>query len=145
MAKRRFQNPRPVKHGNWWTIVVRKDVFRDGKLKRVRERVKLLPEDRGEREACKVAAEYMRPMNQGMQPAGSALTFQSFIDTVYLPISKTLLAKTTYCRSEGVLEDHLLPVFGHFCLRELSTLSSHFTGFFHRLTAQGIEGFAGRR
>lgn len=123
MARRRFQSPRPQKHGNWWTIVVRKDVFQDGKLQRVRERVRLLPADRGERDARKQAAEYMRPMNQGLRGAGSALGFQEFIDTVYLPISKTLLAKTTYGRSEGILERYLLPVFGQLCLRELSTLA----------------------
>ena len=123
MGKRRFQGPRPKKHGNWWTIVVRKNVFREGKLDRVRERVRLLPADRGEREARKQAAEYMRPINQGLSPAGGALDYQTFIDTVYLPIAKTILAKTTYGRSEGILEKYLLPVFGHLCLRELSTLT----------------------
>jgi integrase len=122
MARRRFQSPTPEKHGNWWTIVVRKDVFQNGKLQRIRERVRLLPEDRGEREARKAAAEYMRPLNQGMRGAGSAITYNSFIDTVYLPISKTLLAKPSYERSEGVLEHYLLPAFGHLCLHELSSL-----------------------
>jgi hypothetical protein len=37
--------------------------------------------------------------------------------------SKTLLAKSNYGWTEGVLENHLLPVFGGFCLRELSTLN----------------------
>jgi integrase len=123
MAKRRFQSPRPVKHGNWWTMVVRMDVLENGKLKRVRERVRLLPAERGEREARKSAAEYVRSLNQGMRGAGSALVYKTFIDTVYLPIQKTQLAKTSYERTNGVLEHYLLPVFGHLCLSDLSTLT----------------------
>ena len=131
MARRRFQNPRPVKHGNWWTIVVRKDVFRDGKLRRVQERIRLLPADRGEREAKRKAAEHLRPVNQGLTPVASGLTLQSFVETVYLPtMQQGLIASTTYDRADGIFKNYLLPVFGERCLNELSTLTlqTYFAG-----------------
>jgi len=41
MARRRYQDPTPEKHGNFWTIMVRKDEFHDGRLTRVRKRVRI--------------------------------------------------------------------------------------------------------
>lgn len=136
MARRRYQLPTPKKHGNWWTILIRKDVFQNGRLTRVRERVRLLPADRGEREARRMADEHMRPTNQGMRPAGGALQFQTFIDSMYLPVAKSLQASTTYDRTEGVLENYLLPVFGLLCLHELNsyTLQTYFTGLDPKLS-----------
>jgi hypothetical protein len=43
MARRRFQDPKPRRRGNWWTIQVRQDVFVDGKLQRSNKRVRLAP------------------------------------------------------------------------------------------------------
>jgi len=123
MSKRRFQNPKPIKHGNWWTVVVRKDVFQNGKLQRIRERVRLLPADRGEREAQRKAAETLRPINQSFTPSGSALTLQTFVDTIYLPVAENELAKTTYGRTVGVLDSYLLPVFGHKMLHDITPLA----------------------
>ena len=41
MARRRFQDPKPRRRGDWWTIQVRQDVFVDGKLRRSNRRVRL--------------------------------------------------------------------------------------------------------
>src|SRR5271157_4139347 len=66
MARRRFQNPTLFREGAWWWIFVRKDVFSRGKPSRRKERVKLAPATMSDREVRKVAAEYLRPLNQGL-------------------------------------------------------------------------------
>src|SRR5262245_1467958 len=66
MARRRFQDPKPWRRGNWWTIQVRQDVVVNGKLQRGNKRVRLGPATMAEREVRKVAAEYLRPLNQGI-------------------------------------------------------------------------------
>jgi len=43
MARRRFQNPKPTRRGEWWTLRVWKTTFTNGQLKRTRERVRLAP------------------------------------------------------------------------------------------------------
>lgn len=68
MAKRRYRSPSPVVHENSWTIPVRKDVIPKGKLRRVQERVQLLPTDRGEREARKSLRRRRRLANRGFKP-----------------------------------------------------------------------------
>ncbi len=50
-----------------------------------------------EREAKKVAAEMLRPVNQGLVTVGSAVNFTEYVDTTYIPIVLPLLAKTTFC------------------------------------------------
>lgn len=75
MARRRFQDPRPKRRGAWWTIQVTRDGMEGGQLGRTRTRVRIAPATMPEREARKVAAEYLRPMNQGMQGVGSAISF----------------------------------------------------------------------
>src|SRR5712664_385952 len=75
MARRRFQDPKPRRRGDWWTIQVRQDVVVNGKLKRSNKRVRLAPVTMPEREVRKVATEYLRPLNQGMQGIGSATHF----------------------------------------------------------------------
>src|SRR3954463_13105640 len=71
MARRRFQNPKPRRRADWWIIQVRQDVVVNGKLKRINKRVRLAPVTMTEREVRKVAAEYLRPLNQGIQGIGS--------------------------------------------------------------------------
>src|SRR6476620_9361970 len=70
MARRRFQDPKPRRRGAWWTVQVRQDVVINGKLKRSNKRVRLAPATMAEREVRKVVAEYLRPLNQGMQSIG---------------------------------------------------------------------------
>ena len=42
MARRRHQNPKPVRRGEWWTLRVWKDTFTEGEHHRTRERIRLL-------------------------------------------------------------------------------------------------------
>lgn len=67
MARRRFQDPRPRRRGKWWTIQVRRDEFVGGRLQRRKTRVRIAPATVPEREARKIAAEYLRPQNQGLE------------------------------------------------------------------------------
>ena len=123
MARRRFQDPKPRRRGNWWTIQVRQDVFVDGKLQRSNKRVRLAPVAMTEREVRKVAAEYLRPLNQELQSVGSATNFAHYVEHTYLTVVMPLFAKSTRDRSEGILANYLLPTFGGLALRDLSPLS----------------------
>jgi integrase len=123
MARRRFQDPKPRRRGNWWTIQVRQDVFVDGKLQRSNKRVRLAPVAMTEREVRKVAAEYLRPLNQDLQSVGSAINFAHYVERTYLTVVMPLFAKSTRDRSEGILQNYLLPTFGGLPLRDLSPLS----------------------
>jgi integrase len=123
MSRRRFQDPKPRRRGDWWTIQVRQDVFVNGKLKRSNKRVRLAPVTMPEREVRKVAAEYLRPLNQEMQSIGSATNFTHYVQQTYMPVVMPLMARSTRDRSEGVLENYLLPTFGGFSLRDLTPLS----------------------
>src|SRR4051812_35331358 len=64
MARRRFQNPKPQKRGDWWTLRVYRDVIENGQRKRQQQRIRLAPATMPVREVQKVAAELLRPMNQ---------------------------------------------------------------------------------
>lgn|ERR1700692_1328912 len=44
MAKRRFQDPKPKREGNWWYLRIRQDVFAGGRKTRQLKRVKLAPD-----------------------------------------------------------------------------------------------------
>jgi len=123
MARRRFQNPTPERRGDWWTIQLRRDDFVDGKRKRTKTRVRIAPASMSEREVLKVAAEYMRPLNQGIQAIGSATNFQSYVTETYIPVVMPLLAKSTRERYDGVIENYLVPAFGKLCLRDLTPLT----------------------
>jgi integrase len=123
MSRRRFQDPKPRRRGDWWTIQVRQDVFVDGILKRSNKRVRLAPVTMPEREVRKVAAEYLRPLNQEMQSIGSATNFTHYVQQTYMPVVMPLMARSTRDRSEGVLENYLLPTFGGFSLRDITPLS----------------------
>ena len=122
MAKRRFQNPKPFREGAWWWIFVRRDVFSLGKPSRRKERVKLAPATMPEREVRKLAAEHLRPLNQGLESLGSATNFATYVNDTYIPVVLPLMATTTQSRSRGVIQNYLLPAFGNVCLRDLGTL-----------------------
>jgi integrase len=123
MARRRFQNPTPQRRGDWWTLRVRQDALEGGKHRRVFKRVRLAPATMTEREVRKIAAEYLRPLNQGLETIGSATNFQHYVDETYIPLVMPLLAKTTQDRYQGVLDNYLIPAFGELCLRDLTPLS----------------------
>ena len=123
MSRRRFQDPKPKRRGDWWTIQVRQDVFVNGKPKRSNKRVRLAPVTMPEREVRKIAAEYLRPLNQETQSIGSATNFTHYVQQTYMPVVMPLMARSTRDRSEGVLENYLLPTFGGLSLRDLTPLS----------------------
>src|SRR5215475_5724366 len=95
MARRRFQDPAPRREGNWWYLLYWQDTFSDGKATRKRKRHKLAPANIPEREARKMAAEYLRPTNQGLTPIGSATKFEDYVETVYKSTLLPLMARST--------------------------------------------------
>lgn len=123
MARRRFQDPKPRLRGGWWEIQLRKDVFIDGRVQRSKTRVRIAPASRSEREAKQIAAEYLRPMNQGLETIGSATNFNHYVEKTYKPVVLPLMAKTTKGRYEGIIKAYLDPVFGTSCLRDLTPLT----------------------
>ena len=123
MARRRFQDPTPKRRGDWWTIQVRRDDFTGSKRKRTKTRVRIAPPTVPEREARKIAAEFLRPLNQGPESIGSATNFTVYVEKTYIPVVMPLMAKSTQERSEGVIRNYLIPAFGKLCLRDLTALT----------------------
>jgi integrase len=76
-----------------------------------------------EREVKKIAAEHLRPMNQGLMSLGSAMVFSEFVDHVYLPVVLPKMASSTRDRYEGVIKNYLRTWFGGLCLRDISVLT----------------------
>jgi integrase len=122
MARRRFQNPKPFCEGNWWWVNPWQDEFHAGRLERKRKRMKVCPAEMPEREAAKMAAEMMRPMNQGLQTIGSATRFAEYVEGTYKPVVIPLLASTTQASYEGTLGKYLMPEFRDMPLRDMTTL-----------------------
>ncbi|MFI5110067.1 MAG: tyrosine recombinase XerC [Terriglobales bacterium] len=83
-----------------------------------------------EREVKKLAAEYLRPINQGLESIGSATNFTHYVENTYKPVMMPLIAKTTQDRSKGIIANYLTPAFGKLCLRDLTslTLQRYFSG-----------------
>jgi integrase len=123
MARRRFQDPKPFRNGNWWYIQVRQNTYRDGKLGRKKVWKKLAPASMAAREVRKIAAETLRPLNQGLETIGSATGFAQYVEDTYLPVVMPLMAKSTQDRYRGVISNYLLPAFGELCLRDLTPLA----------------------
>jgi integrase len=130
MARRRYQNPKPHKRGAWWTLLIYRDRHEGGELKRFRQRIRLAPATMPVREVQKVAAEYLRPMNQGLETIGGATNFSDYVNEHYIPVTLKAKAKGTQERYEGVIRKYLEPAFGEMCLRELTpmTLERYFAG-----------------
>jgi hypothetical protein len=130
MAKRRFQDPKPFREGNWWYILPWQDEFVNGKPVRKRKRIKLVPATMPEREVKKIAAEYLRPINQGLESIGSATNFTTYAKETYIPVKLPLMAKSTQDRYAGIIRNYLISAFGGMCLRDLShlALQRYFSG-----------------
>src|SRR5207248_4835336 len=109
-----------------------RDEFIDGKHVRKQQRVRLAAATVPEREVKKIATEYLRPLNQGLESLGSATNFEHFIETIYKPVVKPLMATTSFDRTRGVLSNYLLLAFGKCCLRDLTTLTLQ--TYFSKLT-----------
>jgi integrase len=122
MARRRFQQPQPLRRGKFWIIQIRSERMENGERKRYQHRIKLCSAKLPEREAQKIAAEQLRPLNQGLEKVEAAITnFQDYVDGTYIPQELPLLATTTRDRYAGVIRNYLVPEFGKLCLRELTT------------------------
>jgi integrase len=89
-----------------------------------------------EREARKISAELIRPTNQGLISIGSAVNFDHYVQTTYIPTELPLLATTTQDSYQGTYAKYLEPRFSSCCLRELTplTLQRYFSG----LVGEGV-------
>jgi integrase len=121
MAKRRFQDPRPEIAGNHWYVRIYQDTGTAGARKR--QRIKLAPASMPEREVRKIAAEILRPVNQGLISVGSAVNFKQYVESTYMPTELPLLAKTTQDSYQGIIAKYLEPRFKASCLRDLTPLA----------------------
>jgi len=130
MARRRFQDPLPKREGKWWYLLFWQDEFVKGRRVRKRKRIKLASATMPEREVRKVAAEALRPLNQGLLSLGSATNFQEFIESVYVPTVLPLMATSTSKRYQGVIKNYLIPNFGELPLRDITPLNAqrYFSG-----------------
>jgi len=123
MARRRFQSPEPKREGKWWYLLYWHDEFQNGRRVRKRKREKLAPATMPQREVKKIAAEKLRPMNQGLVPLGSATSFEDYVESTYIPVVLPLWARSTRERSKSVIALHLKPAFGSLPLRDLTPLT----------------------
>jgi integrase len=123
MARRRCQDPKPRKEGNWWVLYYYQDEIVKGQKKRRRKRKPLALATMPEREVRKIALEFLRPFNQGLVTIGSATKFEDYVENVYRPSIMPSLASSTQERYRGVIENHLKPAFGQLCLRDLTPLT----------------------
>jgi integrase len=123
VARRRYQDPKPFREGDFWWLLHWIDEYADGKCIRKRKRTKLGPASLLEREAKKIAAEVLRPLNQGLISIGSAVSFSQYVDADYMTAVLPLMVKATQSRYRGIIENYLRPTFGNTCLRDLTTLT----------------------
>jgi integrase len=127
MARRRFQDPKPVKVGHFWYLLIWQNT---PGAARKRQRIQLAPATMPEREVLKIAAERLRPINQGVITAGSAVNFMHFVTDTYEKTALPLLSSAVQKTYQGAIRKHLEPVFGSCCLRDLTpvTLQTYFSG-----------------
>jgi integrase len=136
MARRRFQNPRPRREGNWWYMRVWQDALHNGAPVRKLKRIKLAPATMRSREVHKMAAEMVRPLNQGLVTVGSAVNFADYVKNTYLRTELPLLAKTVQNSYRGMLKKHLIPALGALSLGEVSAATVQ--GFFSAMPGRDI-------
>jgi integrase len=119
MRRRRFQNPKPKVRGNWWELRVWKEEYVDGRLVRKRAYIKLAAADKGERQVLKLAAAELNKLNLGLLD-NAAIPFENFVEEYYTPNEMPLLAASSRGRTEGVLRNYLVPMFGRCSLHEMT-------------------------
>jgi integrase len=136
MARRRYQQPKPELWRNHWWIRIRQDEMIEGTLTRKLKRIKLGPATMPAREAAKVAAEFLRPVNQGLISAGSAVSFNQYVETTWMPTEIPLLARTTQDAYQGIIRKCLVPRFGGLLLRDLTPLTLQ--RYFSELTGERV-------
>ena len=127
MARRRFQSPTPRKEGKFWWLRVW-DSSLTGSRKR--QRLKLAPADTPVREVQKIAAEKLRPVNQGLVLTGAAMNFGDFVTDIYEKTYLPLLSSSTQDSYSGVISKYLEPEFLRLSLRDLTrlTVQQYFSG-----------------
>jgi integrase len=127
MARRRFQSPKPFKEGQFWWLRVW-DTGPTGSRKR--KRIKLARVDMPAQEVKKIAEDKLRPLNQGLELTGSAMTLADYMTGTYIPTYLPLLSSSTQDSYSGVISKYLEPRFGDMCLRDLTrqTLQQYFSG-----------------
>ena len=76
-----------------------------------------------------MAAEILRPMNQGLQSIGSATPFRVLVEGDYRDAALPLLGRSTQKNYKQILRSRLLPEFGDAPLKDLTTrrLQSYFS------------------
>ena len=122
MARRRFQDPKPQKRGCFWVLSYWKDEVVNGNLVRKRKREKLASAEMPEREVRKIAAEFLRPLNQGLETIGSAMKFDDFVEKYKVTMFPTF-TKGTRERYSGIIRVYLSPTFGDKALGELTPMT----------------------
>lgn len=129
MQKRRHQQPKPEKLGNFWYMRIWQDVFVGGARTRKRVRLKLAPATMHQREVLKIADELLRPLNQGLISIGSAVNFGDYVERDYIPGSLQLLASSTRGTYAYAIAKHTMPSLRTLSLRDLTprTLKQFFS------------------
>ncbi len=92
--------------------------------------MKVAPAAVPDRDARKIAAELLRPMNQGLEMIGSATAFGTYVAGTYGSPVLPLLATTTRNNYECYLDKYLLPMFTDNALHDIDTmtLQKYFSG-----------------
>jgi integrase len=127
MARRRYQKGNLRKRGKrnpvwelqWWADYINPD----GTIGRKRESTILgyVPE-LTRRQAPKLAAEHLRPLNMGKVTPLSNLRFGEFVEWHFLRNFLPTLKLSSQLRYRGTLNVHLLPAFGNTRLCDIGTL-----------------------
>jgi hypothetical protein len=138
MARRRHQNPKPIREGLWWYLRVWEYSFVDGKQVRKLKRIKLAEASKKEREVKKIADEIVRPINHGQITVGGAVNFGEYVkdNGTYMTAALSLRPKAVMKCYKGVINKYLNPAFENTSLAEISLLRTQ--AFFAELPGRGI-------
>lgn len=127
MARRRYQTGsirkrgkrKPIWELQWWAD----HLTADGRIGRKRESMILgYVSDLSKKQAQKLAAEHLQPLNQGRLTPLATITFDEFITRSFVPLALPNLKQSTRKRYMGTLSYHLQPAFGSKRLCDISTV-----------------------
>lgn len=138
MARRRHQNPKPIREGLWWYLRVWEYSFVAGKQVRKLKRIKLAEASKKEREVKKIADEIVRPINHGQITVGAAVNFGEYVkdNGTYMTAALSLRPKAVKKCYKGVIHKYLNPEFANTSLAEISLLRTQ--AFFAELPGRGV-------
>lgn len=132
MGGKHFQTPVPKRVGRSWEIRARLPEFNaaHNSIEWVQRRVKLGPSTTSEKEAQRLAAEFMRPYNQGTESVGGAVPFRAYVEGDYKEAVLARYASTVRSAYTYHLKKYLLPTFGDSTLGDMKTvtLQKYFNG-----------------